>query len=79
MYTKKMNLYGAIWAKCPSVAYLGGRLKSRSYGSFFCSSISHNLVHFFLLDGVPVPSHKRHFIITFYGWGQARPSIFLHE
>ena len=32
MYTKKMNLYGAIWAKCPSVAYLEGRLKSRSYG-----------------------------------------------
>ncbi len=28
MYTKK----GAIWAKCPSVAYLEGRLKSNKYG-----------------------------------------------
>ncbi len=27
-----MNLYGAIWAKCPSVAYLEGRLKSNKYG-----------------------------------------------
>ncbi len=34
MYTKKMNLiYGAIiWAKCPNVAYLEGRLKSNKYG-----------------------------------------------
>ncbi len=28
-----MNLYGAIWAKCPNVAYLEGRLKSNKYGS----------------------------------------------
>ncbi len=32
------NLYGAIWAKCPSVAYLEGRtltltLKSNKYGT----------------------------------------------
>ncbi len=32
MYTKKMNLYGAIWPKCPNVAYLEGRLKSNKYG-----------------------------------------------
>ncbi len=28
-----MVLYGAIWEKCPSVAYLEGRLKSRFYGT----------------------------------------------
>ena len=33
MYTKKKNLYGAIWAKCPNVAYLEGRLKSNKYGN----------------------------------------------
>ncbi len=34
MYTQKMNLYGAIWAKCPNVAYLEGRLKSNKYGIY---------------------------------------------
>ncbi len=34
MYTQK-NLYGVIWAKCPSVAYLEGRLKSNKYGTKF--------------------------------------------
>ncbi len=26
-------MYGAIWTKCPSVAYLEGHLKSNKYGT----------------------------------------------
>ncbi len=33
MYRKKKNVYGAIWAKYPNVAYLEGRLKSNKYGT----------------------------------------------
>ncbi len=39
-----MNLYGAIWAKCPNVAYLEGRLKSNKYGTYQTTNSEHNEV-----------------------------------